>query len=90
MDIPPHNQLIPPQNLKLKGWFDNINEWTENQKMMINCKKTKTMIFNFTDNFQFTTRLKLNQKNIEVINRTKLLGTIISNFENGMQTPHVW
>ena len=41
--------------------------------------QTKTVIFNFTDNFQFTTRLKHNQENIEVINQTKLLGTIISN-----------
>ena len=37
------------------------------------------MILNFSDNFQFTTRLKLDQDNIEVINQTKLLGTIISN-----------
>ena len=46
--------------------------------MMINGKKTKTMIFNFTENFQFTTRLKLKSENVEVINNTKLLGTIIT------------
>ena len=49
------------------------------QKMLINQKKTKTMIFNFTDNYQFTTRLSLNQENIEVVTETKLLGTIIKN-----------
>ena len=45
---------------------------------MINGKKTKTMIFNFTENFKFTTRLKLKSENVEVINNTKLLGTIIT------------
>ena len=50
----------------------------KNQKMLINEKKTKTIIFNYTDNYQFTTRLSINDKNIEVIDSTKLLGTIIS------------
>ena len=30
-------------------------------------------------NFQFTTRLKLKDENVEVIDSTKLLGTVISN-----------
>ena len=46
--------------------------------MMVNEKKTKTMIFNYTNNYQFTTRLSINDKPIEVINSTKLLGTIIT------------
>ena len=78
-DIPSHNQFIPPQNLQSQAWLDNIDEWTENQKMMINCKKTKTMIFNFTENFQFSTRLKIKEENVEVVETTKLLGTIITN-----------
>jgi hypothetical protein len=49
-DIPTHNQFVPPKNLKSQGWLDEINDWTEKQKMMINGKKTKTMIFNFTEN----------------------------------------
>ena len=36
------------------------------------------MIFNFTKKYQFTTRLTLNNENIEVLKSTKLLGTIIS------------
>ena len=77
-DIPQHNQFIPPENLKSQNWLDQINLWTENQKMLINQKKTKTMIFNFTDKFKFTTRLKLKNENIEVINSTRLLGTILT------------
>ena len=36
------------------------------------------MIFNFTKNYQFTTRLALSGENVEVVSETKLLGTIIS------------
>ena len=52
--------------------------WFEAQQMMINGKKTKTMIFNFTDNFQFMTRLKLKDENVEVLNSTRLLANILS------------
>ena len=45
-DVPTHNQFIPPPNLKSQAWLDQINEWTLNQKMLINGKKTKSMIFN--------------------------------------------
>ena len=46
---------------------------------MINNKKTKAMLINFTKNHQFTTRLELINKNIEVVPEMKILGTIISN-----------
>ena len=78
-DIPQHNQYIPPDNLKSQQWLNNINDWTVKQKMLINEKKTKTMIFNYTNNYQFTTRLNINNQPIEVIDSTKLLGTVLSN-----------
>ena len=37
------------------------------------------MIFNYTDKYQFTTRLSINNEAMEVIDSTKLLGTIITN-----------
>ena len=45
--------------------------------MMFNVKKSKTMIFNFTNQYQFTTRLSLNNNNLDVVSDTKLLRTII-------------
>ena len=77
-DVPLHNQFIPPENLKSQGWLDEINKWTENQQMMINENKTKTMFFNYTDKYKFTSRLKLNNENVEVIDSTRLLGTILT------------
>ena len=77
-DVPDHNQIIPPENLKSQTWLQKINQWTEDNKGVINEKKTKNMIFNFTDNFQFTSRLTLKGEPVEVIKTTKLLGTIIT------------
>ena len=37
------------------------------------------MIVNFTEKYQFSTRLKRNKSNIEVVNQMKILGTIIDN-----------
>ena len=61
-DVPAHNQFIPAKNLESQNWLDNINIWTTDQKMMINEKKTKNMKYNFTDKYQFSTRLLLNKK----------------------------
>ena len=77
-DINVHNQYIPGQNLQSQTWLDEINHWTEQQKMQINQKKTKNLIFNFTDKYQFSTRLQLKDETVEVLSSTKLLGTIIS------------
>ena len=74
-DMLENNQYIPPENLKSQEYLDKINEWTTNQKMEINSTKT---IFNFTNNFQFRTRLKLNEEIVETVTETKLLGTIFT------------
>ena len=37
------------------------------------------MIFNFTEKYQFSTRLQLNEKNIEIVDKMKILGTIVNN-----------
>ena len=37
------------------------------------------MIFNFTNNFTFSTRTQVNENNVEIINQTKLLGVTITN-----------
>ena len=47
--------------------------------MILNQKKTKVMIFNYTDNYKFTTRLELENEYLEVVDKAKLLGVIITN-----------
>ena len=41
-------------------------------------KKTKAMIINFSKKKQFHTRLQLNNKNIEVVDSVKILGTVFN------------
>ena len=77
-DIPYHNQIIPSENLESQKHLEKINVWTENQKMKLNEKKTKNIIFNFSKKYQFVTKLKLNESSINLVKETKLLGTTIT------------
>ena len=47
--------------------------------MEISAKKTKAMLVNFTDNRQFHTRMKLKGQNVELVDKMKILGTVITN-----------
>ena len=58
--------------------MNNIHQRAKQQMMDISQKKTKAMIFNFTQNSQFTTRLNLKGENIEMVKKMKLLGIIIN------------
>ena len=66
-DIPAHNQLIPSEHLKSQEYLEKIKQWSDDQKMILNQRKTKVMIFNFTENYNFTTKLQLNSENREVV-----------------------
>ena len=46
--------------------------------MKLNKKKTTVMIINLTNKYQFSTRLKLSDTNIEQVKHIKVLGTILS------------
>ena len=60
-DIAIHGQFIQPNLLKTQGYINTIDEWSVNQKIILSQKKTIVMIFNFSRNFQFSTRLQLNK-----------------------------
>ena len=77
-NIATHNQIIPAVNLKSQKQIEEINEWTKKMKMKLNGKKTKNIIFNFSQKKQFTTNLSVNNENIELVEETKLLGTHIT------------
>ena len=77
-DVGIDQYFIDPNNLKSQTYLNKISTWTENKKMKLNEDKTKIMIFNATDNYQFTTRLSVNNHSLEIINETDLLGVVIS------------
>ena len=78
-NIPSHNQFIPNEFLKTQKYLKDINEWTVSRKMELNQKKTKSLIFNFTKDKQFTTNIKLKGETVELVQESKLLGVIITN-----------
>ena len=47
--------------------------------MVLNKKKTKVMIFNFTNDHKFTTSLQVGEETLEVVDQAKLLGVLITN-----------
>lgn len=77
-DIPESGLFLDNNNLQSQNYLNAINDWTINQKMLINKKKTKGMIINFTRNHQFSTRLQIENTNIDIVKQMKILGTIIT------------
>ena len=58
--------------------MDKIFKWTDDRKMKLNEKKSKIMVFNFTQNYQFAIRVYLNDNLLENISETRLLGITLS------------
>ena len=77
-DIPTHNQWIPLHNINSQLYLNQVKSWTDEKLMKVNSLKTKTMIFNYTDNYLFATRLLLDNNPLETVTEFKLLGTIIT------------
>ena len=76
-DIGINQKFLPSENFKSQEYLSQIENWTAENKMKLNVKKSKIMIFNFTLDFQFSARLYLENNLVETISQTKLLGTII-------------
>ena len=77
-DIATENKFIPTENLKSQQNLDQIQSWTENKKMKINSAKSKYMTINFTKNYQFNTRLHLDDQLLEQVHETRLLGLVVN------------
>ena len=56
-DIGIGQKYLPSENFQSQGYLNRIEQWTEDNMMKLNAKKSNVMIFNFTKNFQFTSRL---------------------------------
>ena len=78
-DIPENGYYMNPRNLMSQSYLDQIAAWTRENKMLLNKEKSKTMIFNFTKNFKFSTRVSLENVVLEETSETKLLGVLINN-----------
>ena len=77
-DIGVDQKFLASENISTQGHVDKILQWTTENKMKLNGKKSKIMIFNFTKNYQFSTRIQLENNLLEIINETTLLGCVIT------------
>ena len=78
-DVPVHNGFVEAKNLQTQRHFENIAEWTEKKQMKLNYKKSCAIIFNFTNNYQFSTRLTLGGHPMKLVEEAKILGVILTN-----------
>ena len=62
-DMNINKDFIPSSNLETSKHLQDINDWTKKQKMLLNKNKTSNMIFNFTEKYQFNTRLDIEGEN---------------------------
>ena len=77
-DIALEAQFLPNENTVSQSYLNKVAEWTKKSKMELNAEKSKYMIINFTENYQFSTRLYLDSKPLEQVRETKLLGVLIN------------
>ena len=77
-DVPLNNGFIPGELLNTQKVINDISEWTKNQKMCLNKKKSNMMIFNFSKKRQFTTRVRMEGELLPIVNKTKILGTVLT------------
>ena len=76
-DIGTNQKFLPNCHIQSQDYLDQIQTWTNQNKMKLNVDKSKVMIFNFTEESQFATRLYLENTLLDTITETKLLGSIV-------------
>ena len=76
-DIGTENLYLESENTKMQSYLERISQWTKDNQMKLNTDKTNFMVFNFSRNYQFNTRLRLEGNELEQVKETKLLGLII-------------
>ena len=86
-DIATHGQYLPAGNIKSQNHLNKIETWTKENQMALNTRKTKYMVINFTQKFQFNTRLNLDDTRLEEVTECNLLGLSLNNQLTGYSNP---
>ena len=77
-DVASESMFLSGNSTVSQSHLFKIAEWTKSAKMKLNTDKSKYMVFNFTRNHQFNTRLHLENQVLEQVRETRLLGLIIN------------
>ena len=70
--------IIYSENLKSQSYLDILNKWTDDKEIKLNAQKSKYMVFIFSRNYQFSTRLSINGNILEKVRSTRLLGLVLN------------
>ena len=73
-----HNQILPDSNFQSQTYLDQISDWTNTHLMKLNSEKSKFMVVNYTDNYQFSTRLRIDNNSLKQVKQTRLLGVLVN------------
>ena len=76
-DVGINDKYLPSCHINSQNYLDQVENWTEVNQMKLNIEKSKVMVFNFTVDSQFATRLYIENTLLETVTQTKLLVTII-------------
>ena len=66
-----------PQPENMHFHFHALSGWGTFQGQKLN--QTKAMIVNFTEKYNFHKRLQLKGENVEIVEKMKILGTVVTN-----------
>ena len=77
-DVPVHNGFVKAENLLTQQHIEKISQWTKNKQMKLNTKKSCAIFLNFTEKYQFTSRLVIEGAPLKIVYETKLLGVILT------------
>ena len=69
-DIGIGNKFLHSENFQTQTYLNKISEWTDMKQMKVNSDKSNYMIFNFCHNYQFNTRLYLEDNLVQQVTKT--------------------
>ena len=72
-DIGVDSKYLPTNNIQMQQYLNNICDWSTQNEVQLNEKKSNYMIFTRCQS-EFTVRLQMNYKSLEQVKAIKLLG----------------
>ena len=72
------SMVLPKQENQLQTQVDSFQNFINQNKLVANAKKCKTMKFNFSRKYDFPLEVTMGGETLEEVNQMKLLGVIIS------------
>ena len=73
-----HGHVLPCEKSNIQKRLKDISDYADIHQLKLNEKKTMVMPFNFTRKYDFLPKISVDNKQLDVVYSTKLLGVIIT------------